>query len=36
MYKFPNSAKKPLVKPMHGVSDYLPMNKDTNGELLGL
>jgi hypothetical protein len=28
--------QKPIAKPTHGVSEYLPMNKDTNGQLPSL
>jgi hypothetical protein len=35
MYESLNFAK-PVVKPAHGVLEYLPMNEDTGGQLPGL
>jgi len=28
--------QKPVTKHVHGMSEYLPMNKDTDGQLLSL
>jgi hypothetical protein len=28
--------QKPIAKPAHGMLEYLPMNEDIDGQLLGL